>query len=258
MESEKQSVDYKKLFLRNKDNLTQINHFIEEEEKNNFDVSILAVRSEIFIGFITTLKKDLEFLAKKTGVEYLTALYHFYLGELYAKCQQTYSVSGKFLASHNLDNAEMRLKCAIIHYLNAMLDTQRDSLSRVKGSFLNYFQRSWWLKRSRGKVLRANKQKIFFRIVLTLTELLNAEPAIAAAIDGLYPQAHAVLRKYIQYGSEVMRARFLRPAYYKEIKRMLGKYNYTIFEKMGVDVSRVRVQARKSLGILTTDEVKTG
>ena len=222
------------IFLENNHVITKLHEFISNEAKESTHSP--QTRTQEFLFYLVTLKKELEQLYKIKGAEDRKALCHFYLGELYAKCPQTYYSSKQRLLKISTISEQTRVKCALIHYINAMLETNR--LSFQPNSY-SIWQKAWWRQRSRIKTLESNKKNLFLQTILTLTELLNTEPTTSIALDSLYPKARLVLGRYIQHAQKI----FIHPRHLSQtVRAMLNQYQETIFEKMGINIDKARLK----------------
>lgn len=213
------------IFLENNAIISKLHKFIFEESTSNPTTQ----RIQAFFYYLTALKKELDNLYKVKDVEDRKALCHFYLGELYAKCSKTYHANDKVSASKTAALELTRLKCALIHYINAMLEANRP-LRKIP---FKIGIRTWRQQKRYIKKLEQNKQKIFLQIILTLTELLQSDPNINIAIDDLYPKARIVMKHYLMRAQKKIYKPFFKNT---DIKNILSCHKETIFDKMGIPV----------------------
>jgi len=207
-------------------------------------VSIVEASSRVdqFSAYVTLFKEHLKQLGRLSAAEDRKALCYFYLGELFAKCGKTYNLWRQRDARFKdvVISAEVRMKYALIYYINAMIETDKESQCLERYSRLQTTK--WWHQRQDLKRVNNNKERILLRIILHLTDFLQRDPIMSSALDTLFPKAQTILCSHINRAYKLFLSFWREDPY---VLRMLCKYPETIFDKVGINVAKKRRQALK-------------
>jgi len=228
--------------LNNQENLAKLKKFILDEIFTKINQNSQRVLE--YANYVTNLKKDLLNLPLQSRTTIDAALCQFYLARLYGECKKTYYAWKKPAATKNFDlDDTTRIKCALIFYINVLIEVVYINELRPK-----FWKRLFSFKyKHEHNLLVKQKRQFYLQTLVEITKLLNNEPLTAAAIDSLYAKARQVLYDSVK---KMHSKDFKKLWHDRAMINMLLRYNYTLFDKMGIDITKQRLKIAKQYGKL--------